>query len=44
MGLDIDEAVAQSDIDTLRSVAGQLNELLNKKYLELQSMGAENMV
>lgn len=44
MGLDIDEAVSQTDLDTLRSVAGQLNELLNKKYLELQSMGAENMV
>ena len=43
-GLDIDEAVSQTDLDTLRNVAGQLNELLNKKYLELQNMGEENMV
>lgn len=34
-GLDVDEVISQSDLDALRDLAKNLNELLESKYLEL---------
>ena len=42
--LDVDEAIAQIDLDALRQIAGNLKEILDKKHMELQDMKRETMV
>lgn len=42
--LDIDQAISQTDLDALRSVAQNLNKILDEKYMVLQNMAEQVML